>query len=168
MTIEMQVTSERPRPDADSVERTLEVVGDAWTFRVLREAFFGVRRFDAFRENTGAAPNVLTDRLKKLVHHGVFEKKLYSAHRTRFEYRLTERGLDLYPIVVMMMRWGDRWLDDGGGPPLTLIHERCGSRLEPALRCGACEEPIDARQMSWRGRRTRRRRARRGADRAGA
>ncbi len=140
------------RPSADSIERTLAIAGDAWTFRILREAFFGVRRFDGFKKNTGAAPNILTDRLKKLVANGIFEKVQYSSHATRFEYRLTEKGLDLYPMIVLMMRWGDRWLDDGGGPPIRLIHKSCGQVCSPTLTCDHCGEPITAQNMEWESR----------------
>ncbi len=145
----MQVTSDKTRPRADSVERTLEVVGDAWTFRVLREAFFGAHRFDEFRRGTGASPNILTDRLKKLVAHGIFEKVRYSDHANRFEYRLTEMGIDLYPLIVLMLQWGDRWLDDGKGPPLTLVHEACGNDLQAELVCAQCDGVVDARAVSW-------------------
>ena len=134
------------------MERTLDIIGDAWTFRILREAFFGARRFDAFKQHTGAAPNILTDRLKKLVRNGIFDRVQYSAHANRFEYRLTEKGRDLYPMIVLMMRWGDTWLDDGKGPPLTLIHTPCGYRLDPVLRCDGCGAAIRAQDMTWEAR----------------
>jgi DNA-binding HxlR family transcriptional regulator len=140
----------RRRPRVDSVERFLSHAGDAWTFLVLREAFFGVRRFDAFQRNLAAAPNILTDRLKKLVANGVLAKVRYQTRPPRFEYRLTEKGLDLYPAIVLMMRWGDRWLDRGRGAPLLLTHGRCGKTSRPVLVCDVCSEPIAAREMRWR------------------
>jgi DNA-binding HxlR family transcriptional regulator len=97
------------RPAQDSVERALAEVSDRWTFLLLREAFFGVRRFDQFQEAVGASPNILADRLKRLVTHGVFRKVRYSARPPRYEYRLTEKGRDLYPAIVALMQWGDRW-----------------------------------------------------------
>jgi len=138
------------RPKVDSVERMLAQVGDAWTFLILREAFFGERRFDGFQKTLGAAPTVVTDRLKKLVAHGVLERRLYSQRPPRFEYRLTDKGMDLYPAIVLMMQWGDRWLDGGAGPPLELVHKPCGSRSQPKLVCDACGGEIAARDMDWR------------------
>ncbi len=145
----MQVKNSSQRPAVDSVERALDQVGDRWTFLILREAFFGERRFDAFRANIGAAPNILTDRLKKLVAYGIFDKVQYGSHSNRFEYRLTEKGLDLYPHIVFLMRWGDRWLSDENGPPLTLIHRQCRSPLKPELKCDTCGEPVSARDVDW-------------------
>jgi DNA-binding HxlR family transcriptional regulator len=138
------------RPRVDSVERFLSHAGDAWTFLVLREAFFGVRRFDEFQRNLEAAPNVLADRLKKLVAHGVLERTRYQERPTRFEYRLTKKGLDIYPAIVLMMLWGDRWLDEGKGAPLRLVHQGCGKTSHPVLVCDVCGEPVAARTMRWR------------------
>src|SRR5262249_17733723 len=132
------------RPAVDSVERVVSQAGDAWTFLILREAFFGVRRFDGFRQNLDAAPNVLADRLKKLVANGLLARTQYQVRPTRFEYRLTEKGLDLYPAIVLMMRWGDRWLDEGRGAPLLLTHGPCGRVTRPVLVCDVCGASITA------------------------
>ncbi|MFH4214498.1 helix-turn-helix domain-containing protein, partial [Acinetobacter baumannii] len=86
------------------------------------EAYFGVRRFDGFQRRLAAAPTVLTDRLKKLVANGLMARVAYSERPPRFEYRLTDKGRDLYPAIVLLMRWGDRWLSDAAGAPLELIH----------------------------------------------
>jgi DNA-binding HxlR family transcriptional regulator len=145
----MQATA-RKRPQVDSVERTLAQAGDTWTFLILREAFFGVRRFDQMQKNLSAAPNILTDRLRKLVANGLLDRVQYLERPPRFEYRLTEKGLDLYPVVVMMMNWGDRWLDQEEGAPLHLTHKSCGKRSRPVVVCDCCGEPIAARDMSWR------------------
>jgi DNA-binding HxlR family transcriptional regulator len=145
----MQATA-RKRPHVDSVERTLAQAGDTWTFLILREAFFGVRRFDQLQKNLSAAPNILTDRLRKLVANGLLDRVQYLERPPRFEYRLTEKGLDLYPVVVMMMNWGDRWLDKEEGAPLHLVHKACGKRSRPVVVCDCCGEPIAARDMSWR------------------
>jgi len=117
---------------------------------VLREAFFGVRRFDEFQRNLSVAPTILTDRLKKMVSHGVLEKVMYCGRPLRFEYRLTDKGLDLYPAIVLMMRWADRWLDAGKGPPLLLVHGTCGKVSHPVLVCDHCDDPVAARDMRWR------------------
>ncbi len=146
--MEKQVTY--TRPVADSVERALAQVGDAWTFLILREAYFGVRRFDGFQRRLTAAPTVLTDRLKKLVANGLMDRVAYSERPPRFEYRLTEKGRDLYPAIVLLMRWGDRWLGGEAGPPLDLVHRTCGEATRPRLDCDRCGEPIEARDMDWR------------------
>ena len=141
----------RRRPQADSVERTLQQVGDDWTFLILREAFFGVRRFDELQRNLSAAPSILSQRLRRLVAHGILARVRYQERPPRSEYRLTEKGLDLYPVIVLMMRWGDRWLDGGRGPPLRLRHLSCGHDMRPRLTCDGCGEPVEARDVEWRG-----------------
>ena len=138
------------RPRVDSVERALSQVGDAWTFLILREAFFGVRRFDGFQEILPVAPNILTDRLRKLVANGILDRRRYQERPPRFEYRLTDKGRDLYPAIVLIMRWGDRWLDAGKGAPLLLVHQTCGKVSRPVLVCDRCRDPIEAREMRWR------------------
>jgi DNA-binding HxlR family transcriptional regulator len=143
-------TKKSGRPSVDSVERFLSQAGDTWTFLILREAFFGVRRFDEILKNLSVAPNTLTDRLKRLVVNGILEKRPYQGRRLLFEYRLTEKGLDLYPYIVMMIQWGDRWLDKGKGPPLLLVHKSCGKVSHPVIRCDQCNQPIRARDMTWR------------------
>ncbi len=138
------------RPPSDSVERAVDQIGDRWIFLILREAFFGVRRFDGFLKATGAAPNILTDRLRSLVASEIFEKVQYSKHANRFEYRLTQKGRDLYPAIVLLMRWGDRWCSDGNPAPLRLIHDVCGHDFDSELTCQSCGEEISARDMSWK------------------
>jgi DNA-binding HxlR family transcriptional regulator len=141
--------SEPKRPASDSVERALEQIGDRWTFLLLREAYFGVRRFDQFQTATGASPNILNDRLRKLVANGVFERKRYCDRPPRDEYRLTDKGRDLYPVIVALMTWGDRWLNEEKNPPLQLIHVRCGNESQPRMVCDCCGEAITARDMTW-------------------
>lgn len=150
----MQVKNTRDRadgrPDIDSVERALSEVGDSWSFLILREAFFGARRFDEFASSLKAATNILSNRLKRLVEYGILDKVQYGSHSRRFEYRLTDKGRDLYPAIMLLMRWGDRWLDGGQGAPLELVHEPCGHVLKPELRCEHCARPIAAGDVSWR------------------
>lgn len=140
------------RPPVDSVERALDQISDRWSFLLLREAFFGVRRFDQFQTALGASPNILADRLKKLVTFGIFERARYSERPPRDEYRLTEKGRDLYPAIVALMRWGDRWLNDASEPPLLLVHKTCGKVSRPRMVCDCCGEAVDARDMSWQAR----------------
>jgi DNA-binding HxlR family transcriptional regulator len=130
-----------------SVARTVEVVGERWTMLILREAFLGVRRFDAMRRDLGIARTILSDRLGKLVEHGILERRRYQERPERFEYRLTARGRDLYPIVVTLMRWGDEHLAPGGEAPVELVHVPCGHRTRPVLVCDACGRPISARDV---------------------
>ena len=125
-----------------SVARTLEVVGEWWTMLIIREAFFGIRRFDEIQGRLGIARNVLATRLQSLVDNGVFERRLYQERPERFEYRLTEKGMDLYPVLVAMLGWGDRWAAGKDGPPLVLVHRTCGKPATPTLRCSECGEEL--------------------------
>ncbi len=119
-------------------------LGEWWTLLIVRESFRGVRRFDAFAERLGIAPNILTARLRRLVEHGVLEERAYSERPLRVEYRLTTKGRDLYPVVVALLTWGDRWYAEDG-PPVELIHATCEHRADPKLVCGHCGEKLDAR-----------------------
>lgn len=130
-----------------SVARSLEVVGEWWTMLIIREAFNGVRRFEDFQSGLGIARNVLSDRLKKLVAAGVLERRLYTDRPTRYEYRLTEKGLDLYPTLVSLLKWGDRWAADKAGPPLLLRHRSCGHDIKAAVSCTACGESLHPRDV---------------------
>lgn len=107
----------------------------------------GVRRFDEMMEKLGISSNILADRLARLVDAGVFRKERYG-NGERFEYRFTEMGRDLYKPMIVMMRWGDRWLSDGR-PPLRLRHRRCGSDFEPLVVCSHCREEIVARDTDY-------------------
>src|SRR5262245_21546765 len=117
-----------------SVARSLSVVGDRWTLLVLRDAFLGVRRFAHF-QTVGLSRHRLADRLKRLVAAGVLERVRYQDRPARFEYRLTEKGRDLYPVIVALTRWGDRWMAGDDGPPVELIHRGCGHVGMPVLAC---------------------------------
>jgi len=129
-----------------SVARTLEVVGEWWTMLVIRESFNGVRRFDDFQGHLGIARNVLAARLQRLVDHEVLERRQYQERPPRWEYRLTEKGRDLYPVLLSMLAWGDRWTAGEDGPPLKLTHE-CGHEPDAVLVCSHCGKKIDARDV---------------------
>jgi DNA-binding HxlR family transcriptional regulator len=133
-----------------SVARALSIVGDRWTLLLLRDTFLGVRRFEDFQRDLGTARHRLADRLRKLVAHGILERVRYQDRPPRFEYRLTEKGRDLYPVIVSLTRWGDRWMAGRHGPPVELVHRGCGRRIMPALTCPECGEPVAARDMMAR------------------
>jgi DNA-binding HxlR family transcriptional regulator len=116
-----------------SVARSLSVVGDRWTLMIVRDAFLGARRFEHWQASLGISPALLTDRLGKLSKHGILERRAYQRRPVRHEYRLTEKGLDLYPVIVAQIGWADRWLAGPAGPPLALTHKACGKTLIPVL-----------------------------------
>jgi len=137
---------ERRRPS--SVARALRIIGDRWSFMVLREALFGVRRFDDMRIELGIAPNILADRLARFVREGIFVRARYQGAPERYEYRLTDMGRDLYGPLIAMLRWGDRWFS-GGEPPLILTHKSCGADFEASVICDHCRKPIEAGAMRY-------------------
>jgi len=111
-----------------SLAQTLSVIGEHWTMLIIRDAFFGLRRFDQFQKSLGIARNVLSDRLKKLVHAGVLEKSEGPGHP---EYRLTEKGLALQPIMIAMTHWGDTYMPHAEGKRLTFVDRRDGKPIKP-------------------------------------
>jgi DNA-binding HxlR family transcriptional regulator len=128
-----------------SIARSLEVIGDRWTLLIVRDALRGTRRFEDFRGSLGIAHNVLSDRLSRLTEAGVLERHLYQRRPARYEYRLTSHGLDLWPVVMSLLLWGDRYFAPDG-PPLLTLHRGCGGRLTPLFTCadcGACLGPDD-------------------------
>ncbi|WP_433247893.1 winged helix-turn-helix transcriptional regulator [Streptosporangium sp. CA-135522] len=140
------------RVDNCSIERALTVVGEKWTFLVLREAFKGVRRFADMQAATGAPRQVLSARLTRLVEEGLLRKVPYRepGQRRRDEYRLTPMGLDLYPALVALMRWGDRHLADQEGPPVLLTHRGCGAPVEQHFHCADGHEIAGPREVTPR------------------
>jgi DNA-binding HxlR family transcriptional regulator len=131
-----------------SIQRTLEIVGEKWSLLVLREAFYGVRRFSDFEHALGCARNILSARLATLVEHGILAREPYRepGSRVRYEYRLTEKGIELFPAIVALMRWGDRWTSDEAGPPVDVLHRYCGEPVVAELRCAAGHGPLSARE----------------------
>jgi DNA-binding HxlR family transcriptional regulator len=137
------------RPPRDAVELAVDIfLSDRWTFLILREAFFGVRRYGQMQRNLGIARNVLADRLRQLVANGMFERVRYRTDPDWYEYRLTERALDVYPVIVGLMRWADRHLaTEADADALELIHRSCGKPAEPYLACSHCHEPLTGRDI---------------------
>ena len=139
----MSAATAQPRPC--SVARTLDIVGEKWALLAVREVFLGNRKFDEMVRRTGAPRDTLAARLRTLVGAGILERRQYREHPARYEYRLTDAGRDLYPVITTLMRWGDKYLAGDDGPPLVLEHS-CGHRLVAQLVCEACREPVQAGQ----------------------
>jgi DNA-binding HxlR family transcriptional regulator len=129
-----------------SIARTLEVLGDRWTMLVMRDAFLRVRRFEDFQRELGIARNVLTDRLNRLVEEGILERVRYQDRPARFEYRLTEKGIDLWPVMMTMMQWGDRYYAPDGRPRV-IRHRDCGGELIDHLKCSKCGAELGPRDV---------------------
>jgi DNA-binding HxlR family transcriptional regulator len=133
-----------------SIARTTDLLGDWWTPLVLREAFYGARRFDEFVERLGIGRNVLTVRLKRLVEAGILRTEPYQKRPQRHEYRLTAKGRDLFGVLAAMIRWGDDWLATDSGPPVELIDRRTGHVVRPAVVDEHTGEPLDPRNLRAR------------------
>jgi len=125
-----------------SIARTVDLIGDGWTPLVLREAFYGTTRFDEFERVLGIGRNVLSQRLGRLVDEGLLERKAYQQNPVRYDYVLTVKGRELFPVVAAMMAWGDRWLAPSEGPPVLLRHEACGHDAHAEVVCSECHEPL--------------------------
>lgn len=130
-----------------SIARSLEVVGERWTLLVLREVFTGQRRFEAIQRNLGVATNILADRLQTLLDEDILERRALSDRSDRFEYRLTEKGLDLNPVLLELMRWGDRWAAPAHGPPVLVKHRDCGHETHAVQACSHCGGELTARNV---------------------
>ena len=133
-----------------SVARSVAVIGDRWTLMILRDCFLGVRRFEAFQERLGISRTIIADRLKHLTEEGVLRRVAYQENPVRHEYRLTDKGLDLHPVVMAIVHWGDRHYAGEAGPPLLHRHKGCGCDFHPVQTCSECGEPVDARAVETR------------------
>jgi len=133
-----------------AIGAAVSIIGERATFLVLREAFNGVRRFADMQHRTGIPRQVLSDRLGRLVSEGLLRKEPYqdSGQRSRHEYRLTEKGLDLYPVLVGLMQWGDKHAARPDGPPVLLQHRDCGQPVQLQLACQAGHVLESAREVS--------------------
>jgi DNA-binding HxlR family transcriptional regulator len=130
-----------------SVARALEVLGDRWTILVIRDAFLGVRRFEDFQRDLGVARNVLADRLSRLVDEGVLQRVRYQERPERFEYRLTEKGIDLWPVTIALMQWGDEYYTEPGRRPRIVRHRGCGGEVTRHLTCDRCGAELGPRDV---------------------
>jgi len=134
------------------IEATLEVIGDRWSMLVLREVFQGIRRFDDMTVRTAIPRQVLTDRLRRLVEAGVLRREPYRepGMRARQEYRLTDKGLDLYPVLIAMQQWGNRYLAGPEGPAIEFADRDCGAPVDLVVRCRDGHEIESARRIVGR------------------
>lgn len=140
----MQTTSaSAKRGNRTMVDSVIELFGDRWATLVVRACFTGIHRFDEIQRDAAMATNILSDRLVRLRAQGIIRAKPYSAHQDRFEYRLTEKGRDLYSVLLALLHWGDRWYGDRRGPPLLLTHSNCGHALNLRSSCSACGAELD-------------------------
>jgi DNA-binding HxlR family transcriptional regulator len=130
-----------------SIARALEVLGDRWTILVMRDAFMRVRRFEDFQRNLGIARNVLADRLARLVEEGILTRVPYQERPARFEYRLTEKGIDLWPVMMSLLQWGDRHYAGETGPPTVIRHRDCGGEITRHLTCSECGAELGPRDV---------------------
>jgi DNA-binding HxlR family transcriptional regulator len=154
-----RVTKRRRRASAELVlppgstmsPELLELLGDRWTPQVASMGFFRIRRFEDICATLKLATNILSDRLRRLVALGIYRTEMYQDRPPRLEYRLTEKGLAFYPLLVELMYWGDRWCASPEGPPLLLFHKPCDERLATVLLCSHCNDPAGLENIRMRG-----------------
>jgi DNA-binding HxlR family transcriptional regulator len=130
-----------------SVARTVAVIGDRWTLLILRDCFLRVRRFEGFQARLDVTRHVLSDRLKKLVRYGVLRRVPYQERPKRYEYILTQKGLDLHPIMMAIVHWGDVHMIDERGRPRLHQHKLCGKMFDPVMTCSECGEPLSPKAV---------------------
>ena len=138
--------------DNCTIGRALEVIGDRWSLLVLREVFQGIRRFDQLTVRTAIPRQMLTDRLERLVADGLLRREPYQepGQRRRHEYRLTDKGIDLYPVLLSLQQWGEAYLAGPEGPPVEFVHRDCGEPVDLVLRCRAGHQLVSNRSVAGR------------------
>jgi len=130
-----------------SVARALSIVGDRWTLLILRDSFMGTKRFDKFQKQIGLSRHRLTDRLNKLVEYEILRKVPYQEKPRRHEYRLTRKGVELYPVLMTLAKWGDNWMAGENGPPIEYFHTACNHQMSMNLSCSECGEVINPKEV---------------------
>jgi DNA-binding HxlR family transcriptional regulator len=130
-----------------SVARALSIVGDRWTLLILRDSFLGTKRFDKFQKQIGLSRHRLTDRLNKLVEYEILRKVPYQEKPLRHEYRLTRKGIELYPVLMTLAKWGDNWMAGDDGPPIEYTHTKCNHAMTVILCCSECGEEINPKEV---------------------
>jgi len=131
---------------ACSLARTLDVAGEWWTPLIVRDVWFGARRFDEIQRDLGLSRKVLADRLRRLVADGIIERRPYQERPTRHKYLLTPKGRELMQAFFALMAWGDRWTTEPVGPPMVLRHKRCGQIVHADVTCSSCGQPLRAEE----------------------
>jgi DNA-binding HxlR family transcriptional regulator len=129
-----------------SIARALEVVGDWWTILIVRDCLLGVSRFEEFAERLGISRNILAERLEHLTTRGVLVRRPYQERPVRYDYRLTDKGRDLWLTLTALRQWGDTW-EAEDGPPVELEHTTCGHTTTAVAVCSACHEPLELRAL---------------------
>ncbi|HYB23677.1 MAG TPA: helix-turn-helix domain-containing protein [Solirubrobacteraceae bacterium] len=132
----------QPVADTATAQQALALLADRWTFLIVRDAFMGVHRFGELQRDLGIARNVLSDRLSKLVQHGLLARVRYRTEPDWYEYRLTQRGLDLYPAILAFFHWVDVHYGEHRQPAVRLRHRACGKPTTPLLVCAQCRAPL--------------------------
>jgi DNA-binding HxlR family transcriptional regulator len=132
---------------ACSIARTLDVIGEPWSPLILRDVWVGMTRFEQIQGDLRISRKVLTERLKWLVESEVLERRQYETHPPRYEYVLTAKGTELVELLMVMVAWGDKWIDDGKGPPVLYRHHACGQISHVELRCASCGESMRADEI---------------------
>ena len=133
-----------------SVGRTVAILSDNWAFLVLRESYFAATRFETFQSALGLPRATLTQRLRMLTSQGLLRRVQYSHRPVRFEYRLTAMGIDLYPVMMALLAFGDKWLQKTAKPPIYLVHNLCGEVCQPMVACSECKEEVNVKTVIYR------------------
>jgi DNA-binding HxlR family transcriptional regulator len=133
-----------------SIARTLDVAGEWWTLLIVRDVAYGVKRFREIQEDLGISANVLADRLDTLVEEGILERVAYQERPLRHEYRLTEKGAELVPVLLALKEWGDRWTWPGGQGPVEVLHGECGHHVHVETHCPQCQREVEAAELRAR------------------
>jgi DNA-binding HxlR family transcriptional regulator len=129
-----------------SIARSLELIGERWSLLVIRDVFLGNRRFDEIQSSLGIARNVLAARLQRLVDEGILERRRYRERPERYEYFLTEKGLDLWPVLVALLGFGDKHLSPTDEPPVRIVHKGCGGAVNDRRICERCGRALEVRE----------------------
>jgi DNA-binding HxlR family transcriptional regulator len=139
---------------ACSIAKSLEVIGERWSLLIVRDVMNGNRRFGEIQASLGIARNVLSARLQRLLEEDILERRAYQESPPRDEYFLTQKGLDLWPALIALLNWGDRYSPGPGGPPKVILHKECGGEVSErgiCERCGKVLTARDARQVPGPG-----------------
>jgi DNA-binding HxlR family transcriptional regulator len=130
------------------IARTLDIVGEPWTLLVVRDLAVGISRFDALHRNLGVSRKVLSDRLATLREHGIADRTAYQGNPPRYDYWLTEKGVELALLLLGIQAWGERWVLGDEASPVVMRHDPCGAIVAPRLACSDCGEPLRVEDLT--------------------